>query len=89
MIGSWAAAAAAAAGFRTPFVPQNLTQSSSSALMMPLMGPYFGRSSFQRQLIRNNNPDVVAGPSSSFRVIDPPRRPHSGIWFLLQASQTQ
>ncbi|WZZ91414.1 putative uncharacterized protein DDB_G0289963 isoform X3 [Brassica napus] len=90
-IGSWAAAA-----FRTPFVPQNLTQppSSSTSLMMPFIGPYFGRSSFQHQLIgnsnnNNNNPDVVAGPSSSFRVIDPPRRPHSGIWFLLQASQNQ
>lgn len=89
MIGPWAAAAAAA--FRTPFVQQSLTQSSSSSasLMMPLMGPYFGRSSFQQQFIGNNNPDVVAGPSSSFRVIDPPRRPHSGIWFLLQASQNQ
>ncbi|EOA22755.1 hypothetical protein CARUB_v10003467mg, partial [Capsella rubella] len=85
MIGPWAAA------FRTPFVPQNLTQpsASSASLMMPLIGPYFGRSSFQPQLIGNNNPDVVAGPSSSFRVIDPPRRPHSGIWFLLQASQNQ
>ncbi|KAL1221672.1 Protein LAX PANICLE 2 [Cardamine amara subsp. amara] len=85
MIGSWAAAA-----FRTPFIPQNLNQSSSTAaLMMPLMGSYFGRSNFQQQLIGNNSPDVVAGPSSSFRVIDPPRRPHSGIWFLLQASQNQ
>ncbi|KAJ4908447.1 RING finger protein [Raphanus sativus] len=90
MIGSWAAA------FRTPFVPQNLVQpssssSSSASLMMPLVGPYFGRSNFQQQLIgnNNNNPDVVAGPSSSFRVVDPPRRPHSGVWFLLQASQNQ
>ncbi|KAH0907431.1 hypothetical protein HID58_039258 [Brassica napus] len=88
-IGSWAAAA-----FRTPFVPQNLVQpsSSSTSLMMPFIGPYFGRSNFQHQLIgnnNNNNPDVVAGPSSSFRVIDPPRRSHSGIWFLLQASQNQ
>ncbi|XP_010453385.1 PREDICTED: 1-phosphatidylinositol 3-phosphate 5-kinase-like isoform X2 [Camelina sativa] len=84
MIGPWAAA------FRTPFVPQNLTHpsASSASLMMPLMGPYFGRSSFQPQLLGNNR-DVVAGPSSSFRVIDPPRRPHSGIWFLLQASQNQ
>ncbi|KAL0735987.1 hypothetical protein Bca4012_012197 [Brassica carinata] len=88
-VGSWSAA------FRTPFVPQNLVQpsSSSTSLMMPFLGPYFGRSSFQQQLIRNsnnnNNPDVVAGPSSSFRVIDPPRRPDSGIWFLLQASQNQ
>ncbi|EOA38854.1 hypothetical protein CARUB_v10011203mg [Capsella rubella] len=30
-----------------------------------------------------------AGPSSEFRVLDPPRRPHSGLWFLLQASQFQ
>ncbi|KAJ0243417.1 RING finger protein [Hirschfeldia incana] len=89
-IGSWSAA------FRTSFVPQSLVQpsSSSASLMMPFIGPYFGRSNFQQQLIRNNNnnnnnPDVVAGPSSSFRVIDPPRRPHSGIWFLLQASQNQ
>ncbi|CAH8320417.1 unnamed protein product [Eruca vesicaria subsp. sativa] len=93
MIGSWAGA------FRTPFVQQNLVQpsssSSSASLMMPLIGPYFGRSNFQQQLIgsnnnnNNNNPDVVAGPSSSFRVIDPPRRPHSGVWFILQASQNQ
>ncbi|XP_061978925.1 E3 ubiquitin protein ligase DRIP2-like isoform X3 [Populus nigra] len=33
--------------------------------------------------------DLLPGPSSDFRVIDPPRRPHSGIWFLLQASQNQ
>ena len=33
----------------------------------------------------------VAGPSSdvTVRVVDPPRRPHSGIWFMLQASQNQ
>ncbi|KAI4343439.1 hypothetical protein L6164_010787 [Bauhinia variegata] len=34
----------------------------------------------------------VAGPSSSssdIRVVDPPRRPHSGIWFMLQASHNQ
>ncbi|KAF8390722.1 hypothetical protein HHK36_025249 [Tetracentron sinense] len=31
----------------------------------------------------------VAGPSSDFRVVDAPRRPHSGIWFVLQASQNQ
>ncbi|KAF8046379.1 hypothetical protein N665_3762s0002 [Sinapis alba] len=29
------------------------------------------------------------GPSSEFRVIDPPKRSHSGLWFLLQASQSQ
>ncbi|KAG2320745.1 hypothetical protein Bca52824_013958 [Brassica carinata] len=30
-----------------------------------------------------------AGPSYEFRVLDPPKRPHSGLWFLLQASQYQ
>lgn len=28
-------------------------------------------------------------PAVDFRVIQPPRRPHSGIWFTLQASQNQ
>ncbi|GFZ21013.1 RING finger protein [Actinidia rufa] len=31
----------------------------------------------------------VAGSSSDLRIIDPPRRPQSGIWFMLQASQNQ
>ncbi|KAL6190655.1 hypothetical protein ACLB2K_037049 [Fragaria x ananassa] len=30
-----------------------------------------------------------AAPSLDFRVVDPPRRPQSGIWFMLQASQNQ
>ncbi|XP_050220964.1 uncharacterized protein LOC126671250 [Mercurialis annua] len=59
------------------------SQSSSSSLMPPL-GSYFSRP-FQVH--------SGAGPSSStvsdFRVIDPPRRPHSGIWFTLQASLNQ
>lgn len=34
--------------------------------------------------------DAGAGPSSSdVRVVHPPRRPHSGIWFMLQASPNQ
>ncbi|KAE8732517.1 hypothetical protein F3Y22_tig00001869pilonHSYRG00064 [Hibiscus syriacus] len=41
------------------------------------LAPYFGR------------PMDVAGPSSEVRIIDPPRRPHSGIWFMLQASHNQ
>ncbi|CAH8301089.1 unnamed protein product [Eruca vesicaria subsp. sativa] len=47
-------------------------------------------------VIKNNNvtrsccgEDGGAGPSSEFRVLDPPKRPHSGLWFLLQASQFQ
>ncbi|XP_039069310.1 uncharacterized protein LOC120215833 [Hibiscus syriacus] len=51
--------------------------SSSSSL-----APYFGRP-FQVQTMD------VDGPSSEVRIIDPPRRPHSGIWFILQASHNQ
>ncbi|KAJ9180451.1 hypothetical protein P3X46_008691 [Hevea brasiliensis] len=57
------------------------SQSSSSSLM-PL-GSYFSRP------FQVHSGIDVAGPSSDFRVIDPPRRPHSGIWFTLQASQNQ
>ncbi|XP_015570440.1 protein LAX PANICLE 2 isoform X2 [Ricinus communis] len=61
------------------------SQSSSSSLM-PLGSSYFSRP-FQ---VHSSGGVDVAGPSSSdFRVIDPPRRPHSGIWFTLQASQNQ
>ncbi|CAA2995186.1 protein LAX PANICLE 2-like [Olea europaea var. sylvestris] len=31
----------------------------------------------------------ISGPGVDFKVICPPRRPHSGIWFMLQASQNQ
>ncbi|XP_022764160.1 uncharacterized protein LOC111309338 isoform X2 [Durio zibethinus] len=56
--------------------------SSSSSSLVPL-GSYFARP-FQVQSGMD-----VAGPSSDVRIIDPPRRPHSGIWFKLQASQNQ
>ncbi|CAK7336076.1 unnamed protein product [Dovyalis caffra] len=58
------------------------SSSSSSSSLMPL-GSYFSRP------FQVNSGMDVAGPSSDFRVIDPPRRPHSGIWFMLQASQNQ
>ncbi|KAK8636654.1 hypothetical protein V6N13_124396 [Hibiscus sabdariffa] len=57
------------------FKPISPTSSSSLA-------SYFGRP-FQVQ------PMDVAGPSSEVRIVDPPRRPHSGIWFMLQASHNQ
>ncbi|KAL5760288.1 hypothetical protein ACOSP7_018803 [Xanthoceras sorbifolium] len=70
-----------------PVVPQNIalasSSSSSSSSMMPF-GSYFTRP-FQAHASGID----IAGPSSDFRVIDPPRRPHSGIWFMLLASQNQ
>jgi hypothetical protein len=58
------------------------TSSSSSSPLMPF-GSYFPHP-FQL-----HSGIDAAGPSLDFRVIDPPRRPHSGIWFMLQASQNQ
>ncbi|OAY42518.1 uncharacterized protein LOC110621972 isoform X1 [Manihot esculenta] len=57
------------------------SQSSSSPLMP--MGSYLSRP------FQVHSGIDVAGPSSDFRIIDPPRSPHSGIWFTLQASQIQ
>ncbi|GLT37862.1 hypothetical protein SLA2020_121480 [Shorea laevis] len=59
------------------------SSSSSSSSLIPLGW----RQPFQVQ----TGMDVgAAGPSSvNIRIIDPPRRPHSGIWFMLQASQNQ
>ncbi|CAI9756384.1 unnamed protein product [Fraxinus pennsylvanica] len=65
-------------------IPINITppSTSSTSLMAPA-GSYFPRP-FQV------HPGIdMPGPSLDFRVIQPPRRPHSGIWFILQASQNQ
>ncbi|KAK9276567.1 hypothetical protein L1049_006102 [Liquidambar formosana] len=68
-----------------PMPPQNMMpahpSSSSSSLMQ--MGSYFARP-YQIQAGVD-----IAGPSSDVRIIDAPRRPHSGMWFMLQASQNQ
>ncbi|KAI9169221.1 hypothetical protein LWI28_009064 [Acer negundo] len=72
--------------FRPVHVQPNmaaLASSSSSSLMQ--FGSYFARP-FQPH---TGILDVSDPTSSDFRVIDPPRRPHSGIWFMLLASQNQ
>ncbi|KAF3430928.1 hypothetical protein FNV43_RR25658 [Rhamnella rubrinervis] len=62
------------------------SSSSSSSTLMPLGSS--SSSYFARQFQIQSGMDV-AGPSLDFRVVNPPRRPHSGIWFMLQASQNQ
>ncbi|KAL6969205.1 hypothetical protein U1Q18_028928 [Sarracenia purpurea var. burkii] len=64
-----------------PVAGASSSSSSSSSLMST--GSYFTRPFQLRAGVD------VAGPSSGFRVVDPPRRPHSGIWFMLRASQNQ
>ncbi|XP_039019897.1 uncharacterized protein LOC120151558 [Hibiscus syriacus] len=57
--------------------------SSSSCSSLVPFGSYFARP-FPVQ------PEMdVAGPSLDVGIIDPPRRPNSGIWFVLQASENQ
>lgn len=58
-----------------PMIPISIATASSS-----LIGP---GSFFPRPF------QIYDGPGVDFRVIQPPRRPHSGIWFMLQASQNQ
>lgn len=62
------------------------SSSSSSSTLMPLGSS--SSSYFARQFQIQSGMDV-AGPSLDFRVVNPPRRPQSGIWFMLQASQNQ
>ncbi|PIA31166.1 hypothetical protein AQUCO_05200042v1 [Aquilegia coerulea] len=72
-------------GYRPhPWNPTSANLSSSSSSSIPLGVRYYPQP-FQHQ-----SAGGAAGPSSStMRIIDPPRRPHSNIWFLLQASQNQ
>lgn len=68
--------------------------SSASPFMYapPLSGSRFAARPGAFPLLYAGVGGVGAGgssPSLEFRVIDPPRRPLSGIWFSLQASQNQ
>lgn len=71
---------------------------SSKTWIPQYTAPFRPSSLSDHRDVTNNNNSVPrsccvdeggAGPSSEFRVLDPPRRPHSGLWFLLQASQFQ
>ncbi|XP_042476920.1 protein LAX PANICLE 2-like [Macadamia integrifolia] len=67
-----------------PWTPSSSPSSSATPSSSMLPVPYFARP-FQHSGLD------LAGPSSSsdVRVIDAPPRPHSGVWFVLQASQNQ
>ncbi|KAM7269484.1 hypothetical protein ACFE04_024981 [Oxalis oulophora] len=70
------------APFRPPIPIHGAPASSSStSCSSPITMPYFAPPfQFNPGLDINNN---------NIRLIDPPRRPHSGVWFILQASQNQ
>ncbi|KAK9104055.1 hypothetical protein Scep_020899 [Stephania cephalantha] len=66
----------------------NSIPSSSSLLPPSLMGSYYGRTTttFHHPSLGLGMAGAIA---SDMRVIDAPQRPHSGVWFVLQASQNQ
>lgn len=81
-------------------VSASSSASPSSSLLMPLPPHQLGSTptlttstSYLARHFQLQPPVVdaatAAGPSVDFRVVNPPRRPHSGIWFMLQASQNQ
>ncbi|XP_011086867.2 uncharacterized protein LOC105168470 [Sesamum indicum] len=67
------------------------SSSSSFSSPSPLMAAAPSASYFARpfQLYAGVDMAPVGPPGVDFRVVQPPRRPHSGVWFMLQASQNQ
>ncbi|KAL2959353.1 hypothetical protein AAZX31_18G262900 [Glycine max] len=76
------------------------SQTCYSSLRPHPLGSYFPTVPFHHHFPSSSSSgfdqyDVAAGPGPSsdnnvtVRVVDPPRRPHSGIWFMLQASPNQ
>uniref|UniRef100_A0A7N0TM55 Uncharacterized protein n=1 Tax=Kalanchoe fedtschenkoi TaxID=63787 RepID=A0A7N0TM55_KALFE len=64
-----------------------------SVTLMP-MGPNFFARPYGNQMGLNGGDEAGGGGTSSssggwMRIVRPPRRPHVGIWFMLQASQNQ
>ncbi|CAN7133634.1 unnamed protein product [Brassica rapa subsp. narinosa] len=72
--------------FSKPWIPQYTAPFRPSSIGMMSERNVTISNSFTRSWCEEEG---GAGPSSEFRVIDPPKRPHSGLWFLLQASQFQ
>ncbi|CAN6985387.1 unnamed protein product [Brassica oleracea var. botrytis] len=72
--------------FSKPSIPQYTAPFRPSSIGMMSERDVTISNSFTRSWCEEEG---GAGPSSEFRVIDPPKRPHSGLWFLLQASQFQ
>ncbi|KAL7094077.1 hypothetical protein ACP275_11G079000 [Erythranthe tilingii] len=73
------------AAFRHVPIISNIGGAASSSQSSSSL-TYYPRPQFQ---LYAAGVDMEAAAAVDFRVIPPPRRPHSGIWFMLQASQNQ
>lgn len=75
---------------RVPSSSSPSTSAVSSSYSLPVSSrrsSYLGRPLIQFQSVGADT--ATAGPSSDVRIISPPRRPHSGIWFTLKALENQ
>ncbi|KAG2318924.1 hypothetical protein Bca52824_012137 [Brassica carinata] len=72
--------------FSKPWIPQYTAPFRPSSIGMMSERDVTNNNSVTRSWCEEEG---GARASSEFRVIDPPRRPHSGLWFLLLASQSQ
>ncbi|VFQ60905.1 unnamed protein product [Cuscuta campestris] len=75
-----------------PAIPSQGVASAGSPSSYPVLYspplPLAGSRFAPRPPVENSSVDTRGG-AYNFRVIDPPRRPHAGIWFSLQASKIQ
>ncbi|XP_076894639.1 uncharacterized protein LOC143546997 [Bidens hawaiensis] len=61
----------------------------ANMMASPLNPPVSSSSSFSGSSDQQGRPVHVHRRLNVARVVNPPRRPHSGVWFMLQASQNQ
>ncbi|KAL9151833.1 hypothetical protein ABFS82_11G077900 [Erythranthe guttata] len=76
------------AAFRHVPIISNIGGTASSSQTSSSL-TYYPRPQFQLYAAGVDMDAAAAAAAMDFRVIPPPRRPHSGIWFMLQASQNQ
>ncbi|XP_050943338.1 protein LAX PANICLE 2 isoform X3 [Cucumis melo] len=89
---NWAFRPVAGIGTGVPSSSSPSTSAVSSSYSLPISGrrsSYLGRPLIQLQSVGVDTATATAGPSSDVRIINPPRRPHSGIWFTLKALENQ
>ncbi|XP_038880904.1 uncharacterized protein LOC120072580 [Benincasa hispida] len=87
---NWAFRPVAGVGTGVPSSSSPSTSAVSSSYSLPVSSrrsSYLGRPLIQFQSVGVDT--ATAGPSSDVRIINPPRRPHSGIWFTLKALENQ
>ncbi|MCL7046280.1 hypothetical protein MKW94_023772 [Papaver nudicaule] len=72
-----------------PIASTSSTSTSSSNSLLPMASPSPSYQQQQRFQHHNNTVMDMLSPNSDLKVVNPPRRPHSGVWVILQASQNQ